>query len=205
VPKGIVYLIRPDNYGTTRVSVNFTAEENQYRHLNLNQQKEALIQKIRGSGFESERMIAAIETADDLYFDRVSQVKAPHWNKGRIVMTGDAAFCATPISGKGIDLAMTGAYILAGEMMLAADHAHAFETYEKKMRPYVERCQQLPPGIPKMVYPKTKTGIRILNTLISFAGSRFVKNVLKLFGGEEKKKQNEIDLPDYVNLFRKRA
>jgi len=31
--KGIVFLLRPDNYGSTRASITFTAEENEYKDL----------------------------------------------------------------------------------------------------------------------------------------------------------------------------
>jgi 2-polyprenyl-6-methoxyphenol hydroxylase-like FAD-dependent oxidoreductase len=195
--KGIVFLIRPDNYGTTRASVTFTAQEDEYKGLTMEQQKTALMNRIKGSGWESERLIKEIQETRDLYFDRISQVKAPKWSEGRVAIVGDAAYCATPIAGKGTDLAMAGAYILAGEIAMASTHQEAFTAYENKMRPYVGKCQQLPPGIPKLVYPQSKLGVGILNGLVSLVGSKAGKWVMGLFGGKEKTPKVEIVLPDY--------
>ncbi|MBE9662954.1 FAD-dependent monooxygenase [Mucilaginibacter myungsuensis] len=196
---GIVFLLRPDNHGETRASITFTATEDEYKGLSLEEQRSALIGRIRGSGWESERLIMEINKTSDLYFDRISQVKAPEWSEGRVAIVGDAAYCATPIAGKGTDLAMTGAYILAGELYTASTYQKAFEVYEQKMRPYVEKCQQLPPGIPGLVYPRTKIGVGLLNTVVSAFGSRPAKWVFSFFGKDKKAPKQEITLPDYLN------
>jgi 2-polyprenyl-6-methoxyphenol hydroxylase-like FAD-dependent oxidoreductase len=194
---GIVFLIRPDNYGSTRASITFTAKEEEYKELTLEQQKTALINRIKGSGWESERLVKEIAKTKDLYFDRISQVKASKWNEGRVAIVGDAAYCATPIAGKGTDLAMSGAYILAGEMSVANTYQEAFKAYEDKMRPYVNKCQKLPPGIPKLVYPQSKLGVSILNGLVSVVGTKPVKWLIGLFGSGKKTPKKEINLPDY--------
>ncbi|MFD8216254.1 FAD-dependent monooxygenase [Streptomyces sp. NPDC059697] len=36
------------------------------------------------------------------------------WSSGRAVLVGDAAWCASPASGAGAELALVGAYRLAG-------------------------------------------------------------------------------------------
>jgi hypothetical protein len=46
---------------------------------------------------------------------RTAQVHASTWSRGRVVLLGDAAYCASPISGMGTSLALAGAYVLAGE------------------------------------------------------------------------------------------
>ncbi|MCD8741019.1 FAD-dependent monooxygenase [Mucilaginibacter roseus] len=196
-PRGIVYILRPDNYGTTRASITMLAEENEYRGMNLSQLKQALIARIKGSGWESERLISEIEATDDLYLDRVSQVKASEWSKGRVVLVGDAAYCATPIAGKGTDLAIAGAYILAGELATALTHQAAFANYEKLMRPYAEKCQKLPPGIPGLVYPTSKFGVSVLNGFYRIFGSRPVKWLSSLGSNNKQQPKQEIELPDY--------
>jgi 2-polyprenyl-6-methoxyphenol hydroxylase-like FAD-dependent oxidoreductase len=195
--KGIVFLLRPDNYGSTRASITFTAEEDEYKGLSLEEQKTALIDRIKGSGWESVRLIKEIRKTKDLYFDRISQVKAPRWSEGRIAVVGDAAYCATPIAGKGTDLAMAGAYLLAGELFAANTYQESFNAYEDRMRPYVEKCQKLPPGIPKLVYPQSRLGVHILNGAVSLVGSKPVKWLIGLFGSEKKAPKKEFILPDY--------
>ena len=194
---GIVFLIRPDNHGSTRASITFRAKEDEYKGLSFEEQKTALINRIKGSGWESERLVEEIGKTSDLYFDRISQVKASKWSEGRVAIVGDAAYCATPIAGKGTDLAMSGAYILAGELSIAGTYQEAFKAYENKMRPYVEKCQKLPPGIPKLVYPQSRLGVGILNGLVSLAGSKGAKWVMGLFGDGQKKPKQEIALPGY--------
>ncbi|USA02674.1 FAD-dependent monooxygenase [Streptomyces lydicamycinicus] len=36
------------------------------------------------------------------------------WSRGRVVLLGDAAHCASPASGQGTGMALVGAYVLAG-------------------------------------------------------------------------------------------
>jgi 2-polyprenyl-6-methoxyphenol hydroxylase-like FAD-dependent oxidoreductase len=36
-------------------------------------------------------MVEAMQHADDLYFDTVSQIHMPRWSSGRVVLVGDAA------------------------------------------------------------------------------------------------------------------
>lgn len=195
--EGIVFMLRPDNYGETRASVTFLAKENEFKDLDDQEQKKALIHRINGAGWESERLIKEIENTNDLYFERVSQVKIKRLSIGRVVITGDAAWCATPIAGKGTDLAMAGAYILAGELSMAEDYEEAFRNYEEKMRPYVEECQKLPPCIPGIVYPKSKWGVALLNKLVTIAGSKPVRWLMGVFSGNNKDGKKEIILPDY--------
>ena len=194
---GIVFMFRPDNYGTTRASVTFTAKEDEYKGLTLDEQKIGIIDRIKGSGWESERLIKEISGTSDLYFERVSQVKASKFSEGRVVMIGDAAYCATPIAGKGTDLAMSGAYILAGELYAAKNYQEAFDAYENKMQPYVKECQSLPPGVPKLVYPQSKFGVGILNGLFSIVGSKPAKWFMGLFAGKKTTPKLDIILPNY--------
>jgi 2-polyprenyl-6-methoxyphenol hydroxylase-like FAD-dependent oxidoreductase len=194
---GIVFLLRPDNQGQTRACINFLSPERGYEKLPQEDQKKLLIERISHVGWESQRLVREIEKTGDLYLDRLSQVKAPRWSKGRFAIAGDAAHCATPLAGKGTDLAMAGPYILAGELFRAAEHKEAFKAYEDKMRPYAEACQKLPPGVPRLVYPTSKPGVAVLNGFVSAAGSRFTKSVISLFSNPKKKTGKEIDLPDY--------
>lgn len=194
---GIVFLLRPDNYGETRASVTFLSPEMGYEKLTVDEKKNILIEKIKNTGWEAERLVKEIQDSKDLYLDRVSQVKAPKWSNGRVCLTGDAAYCVTPIAGKGVDLSVSGAYILAGELSKTDDHEQAFTKYENRMRPYVESAQKLPPGVPRIVYPTSKPGVAILNGVVSIFDSKPVKNIVKLFSSKNKKSKVEIEIPDY--------
>jgi 2-polyprenyl-6-methoxyphenol hydroxylase-like FAD-dependent oxidoreductase len=68
-----------------------------------------------------------MEQADDLYFDRVSQIRMDPWTQGRVALVGDAAAAVSLMAGEGTGLAMAEAYVLAGELHASGgDIATAF-------------------------------------------------------------------------------
>jgi len=94
-------------------------------------------------GWEVPTIFAHMLHSNDFYFDAVCQVKMGAWSKGRVALVGDAGYCASPLSGQGNNLALVGAYILAGELRAAGgSHAAAFSRYNELMRPFVEANQQ---------------------------------------------------------------
>ncbi|MBB2949464.1 FAD-dependent monooxygenase [Sphingobacterium sp. JUb56] len=197
-PESRVLNLRPDNVGTTRASFSFLSPEKGYEKLSLQEQKGILKQKFADAGWQAPRLLQGLEESKDVYFDSISQVKAPRWTNGRCAMVGDAAYCPTPMSGMGASLSIVGAYVLAGELSRHQNHQDAFEAYEKLMRPYVEDIQNLPPGVPWLAHPKTKFGIKVFNTVLGIASSKLVKKITKLFDGKGKKEIKErIQLPYY--------
>jgi len=108
-----------------------------------NEQKQFLRDTYRDFGWESQKLLDLIPDSDDFYFDAITQVKMNSWTKGRVALLGDAGYCASPLSGQGTDLALVGAYILAGELKAAdGDHVRAFKRYNELLRPFVESNQQ---------------------------------------------------------------
>ena len=76
-----------------------------------------------------------MDDAEDIYFDRVSQIEMPAWSKGRVALLGDAAACVSLLAGEGCGLALTEAYVMAGELARAGgDHVQAFARYEERLR-----------------------------------------------------------------------
>ena len=81
--------------------------------------------------------------SDDFYFDAITQVKMNSWSKGRIVLLGDAGYCPSPLSGQGNNLALVGAYILAGELKTAnGNYTQAFARYNALLRSFVDANQK---------------------------------------------------------------
>src|SRR5262249_33947385 len=82
--------------------------------------------------------------ASDWYFDIAGQIDMAAWARGRVALVGDAAYCASPMSGQGSSLALIGAYVLAGELAAASgDHEAAFVEYDHLMRPFISVNQAL--------------------------------------------------------------
>ncbi|MHC8339352.1 FAD-dependent monooxygenase [Pseudomonas sp. HLT2-19-2] len=194
IPGGRCVCLRPDNLGTTRAFLSFQQAPSGYEKLAQDEQKTLLKQMFAGTGWETPRVLDALENASDLYLDVVGQVKMPRWSKGRIALVGDAAYCASPISGMGTSLGLCGAYVLAGELSRHADHAHAFAAYEKLMRPYVAQAQSVPKFAPRLASPHSRLGITIGHAVLRIATAPGFKT---LFGKILSPKADAINLPSY--------
>ena len=101
--------------------------------------KEQLRNEFGDAGWECPSILAALDDVDDLYFDVVSQIRMDHWSRGRVPLIGDAAGCISLLGGEGTGLAITEAYVLAGELVRAGgDHRRAFDAYEERLRPFIK-------------------------------------------------------------------
>ena len=123
-------------------------------------QKQLVRTKFGNSGWECRGILDALDDAPELYFDRVSQIQMEHWSRGRVALVGDAAYCVSLLAGQGSALAMTGAYILAGELAKAAGkHDIAFANYEKILRGFVEKKQR---GAAFRIGPRAEDAVGIV-------------------------------------------
>ncbi|MBS0248976.1 MAG: FAD-binding domain [Proteobacteria bacterium] len=115
-------------------------------------------------GWESASILATMNTADDLYFDRVSQIRMPSWRRGRFVLVGDAGMAVSFLAGEGAGLAITEAYVLAGELARAGgDYQSAFTAYENRLRPFIEGKQHTAENFAATFVPQTQFGIWLRN------------------------------------------
>jgi 2-polyprenyl-6-methoxyphenol hydroxylase-like FAD-dependent oxidoreductase len=132
------------------------------------EQKALLRRRYGGRKWECARILDELDRTADLYFDRVSQIKMDAWWRGRVALIGDAAFCVSLMAGQGSALAMTAAYVLAGELA-AADgrHAEAFRNYEKRMRDYVGSKQKAAERFSAAFAPRTRWGLFLRNQVIN--------------------------------------
>ncbi|MET0898053.1 MAG: FAD-dependent monooxygenase [Mycobacterium sp.] len=189
--------LRPDNVGTTRVALSYLSAPSGVEDLPAAEQRAAVGDIFTDAGWQAGRICAALPTADELYVDYLTQVRAPSWARGRIILCGDAAWCATPVSGIGTTLALTGAYLLAGELSSGTSLSAAISDYEQRMRPLVRRAQKLPPGTPRLAHPHTRAGLTVLRTVLRAAGSRPARALANRFSSP---KTDAHDLPHYPVL-----
>lgn len=165
---------------------------------------EILRTRFNGAGWEAERILSQLDQLDDLHCEDLVQVKAPRYPSGRVVMIGDAAASATPISGMGTTLALSSAYILAAELARSpSNHQVAFERYERIMRPIAEKAQHLPGFIPVAAHPRTRWGVAILRGLAAIVGTLwnlpYPQLVVDLFHKQDFGTDN-IKVPEYREL-----
>jgi 2-polyprenyl-6-methoxyphenol hydroxylase-like FAD-dependent oxidoreductase len=156
--------------------------------------QKAMLRDVFGDGkWETSHILAELEQAQDFYFDRVSQIKMPTWSQGRVALVGDAAFCVSLMAGQGAALAMTAAYVLAGELgKMGQRHEKAFHNYERILRTFIESKQEGAARFASAFAPKTRWGLFMRNQIIKASA---IPGVARLSFG-----RNIIDtlkLPDY--------
>ncbi|WP_327585953.1 FAD-dependent monooxygenase [Nonomuraea sp. NBC_00507] len=110
-----------------------------YDHRSVTEQKELLARAMEGTGWEVPGLLESVRDAKDFYFDSVGQIQMDRWSKGRAMLVGDAAYCASPASGQGTSLALVGAYVLAGELATG----RGADGYERELRGFVAANQAL--------------------------------------------------------------
>ena len=117
----------------------------------LSRKKGLLRKRFRNSGWECPQILDALHASDDVYFDRVSQIRMNPdtglWTRGRVALVGDAASCVSLLGGQGSALAMIAAYILAGELHRSkGDYSLAFTRYQELFGPFVAKKQKSAEG-----------------------------------------------------------
>ena len=142
---------------------------------------------------DSARAEHALDLTQDLYFDQVSQIKMKSWSKGRVALIGDAAFCVSLMAGQGSALAMTSAYVLAGELAKTGGrHELAFSNYERLLRAYIGSKQKVAERFASAFAPKTRWGLFFRNQVIkAFA----IPGLARLAFGRDL--IDVLQLPDY--------
>lgn len=200
--KGRMILIRPDKGPWTRVSLWTMTRDVEIEEAltglskaKVQEQKQFWANLFHDAGWEASRVVDGMHSANDFYMQKIAQVKIDTWSIGRVVLVGDAGYCPSPISGLGVTTAMTGAYVLAGEVnQNPSDLEAACKAYEERMRPFVKIAQQLAPGTPGAANPETLWGIWLLHCFLGFiAWTR----LYKLFGSSFNPPSQAMKLPDY--------
>ena len=134
----------------------------------LDLQKSMLRKIYREGKWECQRILDELDRTHELYFDRVSQIRIENWSRGRVALVGDAAFCVSLLAGQGSALAITSAYVLAGELANAADgqYEQAFGKYEALLRTYINTKQRGAERFAGALAPKTRYGLWFRNQVI---------------------------------------
>lgn len=175
----------------------FASEEPPFsRHQDPESQRRLVAEKFDGVGWEVPKLVDAIQQADDLYYDVVSQIHLERWSKGRVVLVGDSAFAPSFLSGQGSSLAIVGAYILAGELATRNDPAEAFAAYEKLMRAFVEANQNLAGDGANFLLPRSQEEIDARNQALAGLSSSDAEDML---GDTSREVHSSLQLPDYTS------
>ncbi|MEU6843958.1 FAD-dependent monooxygenase [Streptomyces sp. NPDC046716] len=167
----------PDRAGA---AVVFTSEQLTYDRRDTARIKQIVAGKLRGMAWPHvAEMIAALETADDLYFDAIAQIHIDRLSHGRVVLLGDAGHGAT-MGGIGTGTALVSAYVLAGELVAArGDHRTAFAAFEAEITKYAKGCQKISGNAGPFLAPPTEKKIRSRDRVYRMLGSRVLAGFFK--------------------------
>ncbi len=164
-------------------------------------QRAIVRERFPGKAWECEKILAALDQSSDLYFDRVSQIRMENWSQGRVALIGDAAFCVSLMAGQGSALAMTSAYVLAGELARAGGrHDEAFHRYETRLRPFLATKQKGAERFAKAFVPRTRWGVFVRNQVLKAFRIPYVS---RLAIGRDI--IDRLQVPEYPALDRSRA
>ena len=155
--------------------------------------KEALCRAFGRMGWEVPELLERLRATDDLYVDRVSQIRLPHWSSGRIVLAGDAAACPSLLSGEGSGLGMVEAYVLAGELARAdGDVTAAFARYEQRLAGFVSRKQKSAIPLRGFFAPAGRMGLAFRNLAVKLMAVPGLGRLLLA-----RSLRDDLELPDY--------
>ena len=115
-------------------------------------------------------------------------------NAGRVAVIGDAAACPSLLAGEGTGLAMTQAYVLAGELHRAGGHIErALASFEARLHSFVTTKQKAALRLLSFFAPRTKVALHLRDVAVKALSIPLVAN--RLIGGSLR---DDFVLPDYL-------
>jgi 2-polyprenyl-6-methoxyphenol hydroxylase-like FAD-dependent oxidoreductase len=180
---------------TIDVCVFFAVEPGTFMTMNAGEQRDAAARAFVDAGWEFERLVGALRTADDFYTDVTCQVRMERFVRGRVALVGDAAYCPSPLSGQGTSLALVGAYVLARELVAAP--ATALAAYQARVAPFARLNQDVALGVARGFAPASGFGVWLRNAAMRVApympGASLV---MKLVLRPMRRAAHALELPD---------
>jgi 2-polyprenyl-6-methoxyphenol hydroxylase-like FAD-dependent oxidoreductase len=167
---GKMVMLRGDGADCSAI-IGFRSDPRDYDYRDSQSQREMVLDAFAGvSSWKVPAVMSELATTDDLYFDSVSQVKMSTWSRGRVVLVGDAGYCASFFSGMGTTLAMVGAHSLAAALVAhGADIDAALVAYTTRMRPVVDAAHAMAAGGAAILFPPTAADIEARNAELAGA------------------------------------
>lgn len=144
----------------------------------------------------------ALDSAEDVLFDSVEQVRLDSWHRGRVVLVGDAAWCVTLYSGMGASSGMAGADLLG--TMLARhprDVPAALASWERRLRPHIDYLQHNGAQMRNLFVPANRARLvlrRVVVRLSTFPLTAGPLAVLRTKGKAVRMKEADFAHPDPV-------
>ena len=129
--------------------------------------KSILLETYGHDVWRTQELISRAVASPGLYFDECTQIRMDSWRRGRVVLVGDAAHCATPLSGRGVSLGISaGRFLAMGLSEFPDDLDAALARHDELQRPYVDAAQASVGQSTAMLVPPTEEAINERNAQI---------------------------------------
>ncbi|MER6951605.1 FAD-dependent monooxygenase [Nonomuraea sp. NPDC000554] len=191
VPGGRQIMRRSHNPTETQVYFVIredSAEASAIHREPVGRQQEFWADRFRDAGWQTERFVEGMKASPFFYSQEILQVRTDTWSKGRLVLAGDAAHCASPYSGMGVSGGLVGAYVLAGEINRHPDDLPtALANYDTVLRPFVNEIQaEVNPRILRLGMPMTQRAIDAFQSLTALACFLHVPDLVARYSKEDR-------------------
>lgn len=200
VPGGRQIMRRSHNATETQVYFVMreeSAEASAIHRAPVEQQQKFWADRFSDAGWQTERFVEGMKRSPFFYSQEIAQVRTDTWSKGRVVLAGDAAHCASPYSGMGISGGLVGAYVLAGEVNRHADDLpSALANYDRVLRPFVNEIQaEVNPRLLRVGMPMNQHAISAFQTTTALACFFRIPGLVARFSKEDR--GGDWQLPAY--------
>ncbi|OKH98146.1 oxidoreductase [Streptomyces sp. CB02923] len=191
VPGGRQIMRRSHNPTETQVYFVMREESEEASAIHrepVERQQEFWAGRFRDAGWQTERFIGGMRTSPFFYSQEIVQVRTDTWSKGRVVLVGDAAHCASPYSGMGVSGGLVGACVLAGEINRhPGDLPTALANYDRVLRPFADEIQGgVNPRLLRLGMPMTQRAIDAFQAATALACFLRVPDLAARFSKEDR-------------------
>ncbi|MEU6480979.1 FAD-dependent monooxygenase [Streptomyces sp. NPDC047017] len=191
VPGGRQIMRRSHNPTETQVYFVLreeSAEATAIHREPVERQREFWAGRFRDAGWQTERFVDGMRTSPFFYSQEIVQVRTGTWSKGRVVLAGDAAHCASPYSGMGVSGGLVGAHVLAGEINRhPGDLPTALANYDRVLRPFADAIQRgVNPRLLRLGLPMTRRAIDAFQAATALACFLRVPDLAARFSKEDR-------------------
>ncbi|MCX5505808.1 FAD-dependent monooxygenase (plasmid) [Streptomyces sp. NBC_00053] len=191
IPGGRQVMRRSHNPTETQVYFVMREESEEASAIHrkpVERQREFWASRFRDAGWQTKRFIDGMRTSPFFYSQEIVQVRTDTWSKGRVVLVGDAAHCASPYSGMGISGGLVGAYVLAGEINRhPGDLPTALANYDSVLRPFVDGIQgEVNPSLLRLGMPMTQRAIDAFQAATALACFLHVPDLAARFSKKDR-------------------
>ena len=144
-----------------------------------------LRERFSGMGPLVDTFLEAVPDDDaEMFFWRLSDVRAAEWVREHVVLLGDAAVGFLPTAGIGASMAMESAAVLADELSRTDLRflEHALALYVKRRRKRVEAIQDASRKLAKLMFVKSRPMAAVRNLTSRFLSVEMVmRDILRAF------------------------